>query len=244
MIRKMNPATKHPGGPNGVARSNEPRVRLLLVDDHAILRLGIRAVLELEADFDVVGEAGDAEEALQQLAQHEVDVVLLDLALPGRTGMDLLPDLRQRFPRARTLVLTAHADEEYVRASISAGANGYMLKNADRDELLQGIRAVHRGERFLCAEVSAQIVRGYLNGQEEKRPPTPRVELITRRERDVLTRVASGKQNKTIAHELGLSVKTVRKHRQNLMRKLSLHNSAAITAFAIGNGFISPNGAT
>src|ERR1700752_5139102 len=105
MIRKMNPATRHPGGANGVARSNEPRVRLLLGDDHAILRLGIRAVLELQADLDVVAEAGDANDALQQLAQREFDVVLLDLALPGRSEVDLLPDIRQRFPSVRVLVL-------------------------------------------------------------------------------------------------------------------------------------------
>jgi DNA-binding NarL/FixJ family response regulator len=213
-------------------------VRLLIVDDHAILRLGIRAILEIESDFRVVAEAGDANEALQRLSDTPVDVVLLDLALPGRSGVDLLPELQQRFPHTRALVLTGHSGEEYVRSCLSAGASGYVLKSSGRSELLNAIRAVHRGERFLCSEVAAQIVRGYLSETEPRKVPAS-IDLITQRERDVLTLVASGKQNKAIAQQLGLSVKTVRTHRQNLMRKLSLHNAAALTAFAIGSGLLS-----
>lgn len=234
----MNPAKQQRNGSDGAAA----RIRVLLVDDHAILRLGIRAVLELESDLDVVGEAGDSLETMEQLEHRGIDVLLLDLALPGRSGVDLLPDIRLRFPQVRVLILTGHAGEEYVRACFANGASGYLLKNASRTELLQAIHTVHRGERYVCEEISAQILRGYLNGTELQRAPPARVDIMTQRERDVLTRVASGKQNKTIAHELGLSVKTVRKHRQNLMRKLSLHNSAAITAFAIGNGFVSADG--
>jgi len=166
--------------------------------------------------------------------------VVSDLAMPGRGGLELLGELQARHPEIRVLVLSAHSSEEYIRASLARGARGYVLKDSSRAELLQAIRSVHRGEQYLCRAVSSHVLSGYL-GRSSAPRGAPVAGPVTRREREVLTLVASGHPNKKIAHQLGLSVKTVQKHRQNLMQKLSLHNAAAVTAYAIHHGLISAN---
>jgi len=213
------------------------RLRLAVVDDHMILRQGLKALLELESDLEVVGEVGDATGALELVRRLRPDVVLSDIALPGRSGLDIIGEMRACCPEIRILVLTAHASEEYIRVALNARADGYVLKDSSREELLHAIRLVAKGERYLCQAVAARVVSGYLDGARQRNQGGP--PAMTDRERQVLTCIAKGLPNKLIARDLGVSVKTVEKHRSNLMRKLSLHNTAEVTMYAVKNGLVS-----
>lgn len=213
------------------------KCRLVLVEDHAILREGLRALLELEHDLQIVGESTNGLDAVELVRQLAPALVISDIALPGRSGIELIGCLRQVLPGVKILVLTAHNSEEYIRAALNAGADGYVLKDACRVELLQAIRAIQSGQTFLCASVTAKVVSGYLRPKSEG-PALSSAALVTGREREVLTQVALGSSNKVIARALGVSVKTVEKHRANLMRKLTLHNTAAVTRFAIRHGMV------
>src|SRR5882672_12355881 len=213
----------------------KPKIRIVLVEDHAILREGLKALIEIESDFDIVGEFGSVEDCLEGIAGLQADLLLTDLALPGRSGIELLAEIQRLSPMTRKLVLTAHENEEYIRAALNAGANGYVLKDANSAELMLAIRTVSTGQQFLCKAIASKILSGYLSG--DQRPSSAAVaQSITEREREVLTRIALGSSNKLIARELGVSPKTVEKHRSNLMRKLQLHNAAAITTYAIRHG--------
>ena len=215
----------------------DSRSRLVVVEDHAILREGLRALLELEPDLQIAGEASDGINAVQVVESLKPTLLITDIALPRRSGIELIGCLRQLRLDLKILVLTAHSSEEYIRAALNAGADGYVLKDASRADLLQAIRAVLDGQTYLCSSVTAKVVSGYL------RPKTADSEVVTvdhvtGREREVLTRVALGQSNKAIARSLGVSIKTVEKHRANLMRKLTLHNTAAVTRFAIRHGMV------
>ena len=217
----------------------KPKIRIVLVEDHAILREGLKALIDIESDFDIVGEFGCVEDCLLGIVDLNADLLLTDLALPGRSGIELLTEMQGLCPLMRKLVLTAHENEEYIRAALNAGANGYVLKDANSAELMLAIRTVSLGQQFLCKAIASKILSGYLSGHApgDQRTAVPAVaQSITEREREVLTRIALGNSNKLIARELGVSPKTVEKHRSNLMRKLQLHNAAAITMFAIRNG--------
>jgi DNA-binding NarL/FixJ family response regulator len=213
------------------------RNRIMLVEDHAVLREGLRALLELEQDLRIVCESANGIDAVPAVESLTPDLVIIDIALPGRSGIELIGCLRQLRAAPRILVLTAHNSEEYIRAALNAGAHGYVLKDASRAELLQAIRAVLRGDTYLCAAVTAKVVTGYLRPMPEPLSLSA-LELLTEREREVLRRVALGWSNKLIARELQVSIKTVEKHRANLMRKLTLHNTAAVTRFAIRHGIV------
>jgi DNA-binding NarL/FixJ family response regulator len=216
-----------------LARSN-----LVLVEDHAILREGLRALLELEPDLRIVGEAANAIDAVAAIDLVNPSLVITDIALPGGSGIELIGRLRMARRQLKILVLTAHNSEEYIRAALNAGADGYVLKDATRADLLQAIRAVLSGQTYLCSSVTAKVVSGYLHPKAEESPDSA-ADQVTGREREVLTRVALGESNKLIARALGVSVKTIEKHRANLMRKLTLHNTAAVTRFAIRHGMLS-----
>jgi DNA-binding NarL/FixJ family response regulator len=214
------------------------KIRIVLVEDHAILRDGLKALIKIEPDFAVVGEFGAVDQCLAGIAELQPDLVVTDLELPRRSGIELLGHIKEIVPKARKLVLTAHDSEEYVRAAFNAGADGYVLKDTDRAELMLAIRTVAAGQQFLCDAVANKVLSGYLRGDAPRRG-TASAPRITGREREVLTRIALGQSNKFIARSLELSVKTVEKHRSNLMRKLDLHNAAAITLFAVRNGLTS-----
>ena len=220
------------------ANEIKPKIRIVLVEDHAILREGLKALIELETDFDVVGEFCSVDESLDGIRNLQPDIVVTDLGLPGRSGIELLSEIKRLSPMTRKLVLTAHENEEYIRAALNAGAEGYVLKDANSAELMLGIRTVSLGQQFLCRAIASKILSGYLSGDQRPASVTA-TQSITGREREVLTRIALGNSNKLIARELGVSPKTVEKHRSNLMRKLQLHNAAAITMFAIRNGMTS-----
>lgn len=213
-------------------------LRLAIVDDHIILRQGLRALLEIESDLTVVGEAGTAKEAIELVRRTQPALVLSDIALPDQSGLALIGQLRACCPELKILMLTAYCSEDYIRVALSSRADGYVLKDATRAELLYAIRAVARGEKFLCAAITTRLMSGLIS-TDEGAGVSRAVVSITGREREVLTRIALGLPNKLIAKELALAVKTVEKHRANLMRKLSLHNSAEVTMYAVRTGMVS-----
>jgi DNA-binding NarL/FixJ family response regulator len=213
------------------------RMRIVLVEDHVILREGLKALLEMDPDVRVVGEAANVSDGLAAIESLEPSVVITDIGLPDRSGIDLIEALRARKCSSPILVLTVLHSEEKLRAAMHAGASGFVLKDSPLAELIEGLHAVSSGKKFLCETLSKQIFGGMANNVIRDQDRT-KVRLITRREREVLTRIALGKSNKGVARELGLSVKTVEKHRSNLMRKLNLHNSAAVTMFALRHGLV------
>lgn len=227
----------------GTVRMPDPAkqrvIRILLIEDHVILREGLKSLLEIENDLEVIGEAGSGEEGLREAAVAKPDLVITDIRLPGRSGLSIIPDLRQVNPEGRILVLTAHCTDEYVRAALEAGADGYVLKDATRSDLIQGIHTVADGQKYFSTPVASKLVSGFLgvagDGSSDKS------DRITRRERQVLRLVASAYSNKNIAAKLGLSIKTVEKHRSNLMKKLGLHSTAAVTLYAIRHNLVSPD---
>jgi DNA-binding NarL/FixJ family response regulator len=210
-------------------------LRLVLVEDHVILREGVKALLELTSDVLIVGEYGCVQSGLDGINELQPDVIVVDLALPNGSGIELLAKTRHLSPRSRTLVLTGSDKAEYIRAAFDAGADGYVLKNASAAELILAIRTVSTGQRFLCKTIAGRVLSGFLL-RDNTPPPRTTCKSITAREQEVLSRVAQGCSNKTIARELGVSPKTIEKHRSNLMRKLQLHNAASITMYAITNG--------
>jgi DNA-binding NarL/FixJ family response regulator len=225
-----------PGRCNGIGVDlMSTRIRVVLVEDHAILRAGLRALIELEEDLQVVAEASSSLEGLRVAQETHPALLITDLAMPGGSGLAAIEQLRATCPEVHVLVLTAYCTDEYIRAALKAGADGYVLKDASRVELLQAIRAVVAGQKYFSEPVSARVLSGYLGRGAPASEPYPR---ITEREREVLTRIALGDSNKRVALALRLSIKTVEKHRANLMRKLELHNTAAVTLFAVRNGLV------
>jgi DNA-binding NarL/FixJ family response regulator len=211
------------------------RLRVMLVEDHAILRQGLKALLETDSRVQIVGEASTVAQALTAIHMLNPSVVITDIGLPGRSGIDLIAALHEQRPEIPILVLTGQQSEICLNAALRAGARGFILKDASHGELVEGLLAVAAGQKFLCAALSGGILRDLADNMKEDTAP---MHLITRREREVLTRIAMGQSNKESARDLCLSVKTVAKHRSNLMRKLKLHNSAAVTMFALRHGLV------
>jgi two-component system, NarL family, response regulator NreC len=211
------------------------QARIVLIEDHAILRDGLRALLELEPNLQVVGEAGTALEGARVTRTTGPTLIITDLAMPGGLGLRAIDELRTACPGVRVLVLTAYCTDEYIHAALNAGADGYVLKDASRAELLHAVRVVIAGQKYFSEPVSARLVSSYLRRNEPVMAGCPR---ITERERQVLTRVALGETNKRVAMALRLSIKTIAKHRANLMRKLDLHNTAAVTLIAVRSGML------
>jgi DNA-binding NarL/FixJ family response regulator len=212
-------------------------LRVMLVEDHAILRQGLKALLETDSRVQIVGEAATVAQALTAIHLLNPSVVITDIGLPGQSGIELIAALHEQRPEIPILVLTAQHSEICLHAALRAGARGFILKNASHAELIEGLVAVAAGQKFLCAALSEGILRDLADDVKDEEDTAP-MHLITRREREVLTRIAMGQSNKESARELCLSVKTVAKHRSNLMRKLKLHNSAAVTMFALRHGLV------
>jgi DNA-binding NarL/FixJ family response regulator len=207
------------------------RIRVLLADDHTIVRDGVCALLEDEPDMTVVGAAKDGREAVQLACDLEPDVVLMDVVMPGLNGLEATRQLRRERPRIQILVLTMHEDEEYVRQMLAAGAAGYVLKDAAARDLLGAIRAVYRGEAVLSPAVTRLVLEDYLRWADLN--CSPEESCLTPREREVLQLIAEGHTNRQIAEILCLSIKTVQSHRANLMHKLGLHDRGELIKYAI-----------
>jgi len=214
-------------------------IRILIADDHDVVRSGLRALLSRTAGFNVVAEASDGEEALQQATRHKPDVAILDLSMPKLNGVDTTRAIKEANPDIKVLVLTIHESEEYVWQVIRAGANGYLLKTADKDELAAAVNSVADGQRFFSPSVSELIIDEFANRMREEDTPKPRAgDLLTRRETEVLRLIAYGWTNKEVAAELFLSARTINTHRSNLMRKLDIHDTAGLVRYAIQVGIV------
>jgi DNA-binding NarL/FixJ family response regulator len=214
----------------------ERRIRLALVEDHRVLREGLRALLEMNEDIDVVGEAGTAADALILAERLQPDILLTDISLPDRSGIALIRELRARSVSCHVVMLTAYKTEEYIRAALDGGASGYILKDAGCAELVTGLRTVAAGRKFLCSAIGDMLVYRYMSPTESQ--SVSPLTSLTERETEVLTRIARGESNKRMARALTLSVKTIEKHRSNLMRKLALHNTSEVTRFAIRHALV------
>ena len=215
----------------------DKKIRIVLAEDHTILREGLRALLSVNPKFQIVGEAADGREAVRSVEKLGPDLVMMDLSMPRMTGMDAIREIKKRYPETKVVALTVHKTEEYLRTTLRAGADAYVLKDATHDELILAIENVLKGKTFLSPGVSEKVIEGYL-AEKGSRVPTSVSELLSQREREVLKLIAEGYKNKEIADDLCISLKTVEKHRANLMKKLDLHNAAALTAYAIEQGLI------
>jgi DNA-binding NarL/FixJ family response regulator len=213
-------------------------MNVLLVEDHALVRQGIRALLDEEPDITVVGEAGHGREALKLVEELRPDVVLMDLSLPGMGGVELTQHIRKRFPSTRVLVLSMHDSEEYVSRALRVGAAGYVLKQSTSTELVLAVRAVAAGSTFLSPGVSQILIRDYVHRAESKERDDAALSILTPREREVLQLLARGLNNRQTAERLYISIKTVETHRGNMMRKLDVHDRAGLVRFAIDAGLI------
>ena len=211
------------------------RVRVLIVDDHDMVRQGLVAFLHVFDDLELAGEAENGAVAVQRCAEVQPDVVLMDLMMPGMNGLEAAARAVRDFPEVRVIILSVNASEEYVLQSLRAGAAGYLLKNISPAELEAGIRAVARGERYLTAAVSRHVIEAYL---QRVGPEASSLERLTPRQREVLQLVAEGATTKEIAHRLGISVKTAEMHRGQLMEALGIHDVAGLVRYAIRMGVV------
>jgi len=214
------------------------KIRILLADDHALVRSGLIRLLEPNKDILVVGEAEDGEEAIRKTKELKPDVVVIDLSMPKINGIEAAKIISKECPESRVLVLTMHENEEYVYQIFRSGANGYILKNANRNEITTAIRAVAKGERFFSSRVSEIMVEGYLRKAEEREKGTDSSDVeLTTREREVLSLIAEGCNNQQIGDKLFISPRTVDTHRTNIMQKLDIHDAANLVKYALEHGF-------
>jgi len=211
-------------------------IRVLVVDDHAILRDGIRSILESQEDIIVVGEANNGEEALTFVSNLLPDVVLMDISMPKTNGLEATRLIKERFPQVKVLILTQHDNREYIAPALAAGASGYVLKRSGRREMLNALRQVYEQGAFLTGNVTQEVLKEYsLNGQGKKEDE----QHLTDRERQVLRLIVGGKSNKEIALDLGISPKTVSVHRTNLKLKLNVQNTVELIRYASNNPLVS-----
>lgn len=213
------------------------KTRLLLVDDHAVVRSGLRMLLGNEDDVEIIGEAGTAAEALASAANLKPDVILMDIGLPDKSGIEATREIKAQFPNVAIVALTIHEDEEYFFKMLEAGASGYVPKRAAPDELLTAIRAAAHGEVYLYPSMAKLLVRDYLVSEPADKE-RPAGKELTDREQEVLTHLAEGESNEEIAKALVISPKTVARHRENIMHKLNLHSRAELVRYAIRKGII------
>ena len=211
--------------------------RIVIAEDHAILRQGLRSLLSSHDDLEVVGEAEDGLEAVRCIETNNPDLVLLDLSMPKMDGISVIKEIKSRHTETKILALTMYRKEEYVLEVFKSGAEGYCLKSSPYDELLIAIRAVLSGKHYVSPEVSEKVLEGYLEGRKTIRKKSS-WDTLTQREREVLKLVGENYKNKEIADYLCISVKTVEKHRANIMQKLDLHTASALTAYAIEKGLV------
>ena len=214
------------------------KIRILVTDDHALIRGGIVGLLNAQADMEVVGEAGSGEEAIQKTAALTPDVVLMDIGMPGISGLDATKHIREQTPSAQVLILTMHDREDYLFQALKTGAAGYILKGADIQDLLSAIRSVHGGGVYLYPTVTKTLLTDYLR-RVESGEKVDGYDGLSEREREVLKLIALGQTTTEIAKDLSLSPHTVQSHRDHIMEKLSLHRKADLVRYAIRKGLIS-----
>ncbi len=213
-------------------------IRVVVADDHAIVREGIRTVLEQAEDIEVVAEASNGGDALTAVDKHGPDVLLLDISMPGMSGLEVAARLRTERPTTRVLILSVYDDADYVLEAVRSGAHGYLRKDSPPAELRAAVRAVRAGEEYFSAPVAGRLSAA-LREEQERKEHDARFAQLTERERDVLRLIAAGRTNKEAASELGISHRTVETHREHLMKKLDAHSVAELIRFALKSGIIS-----
>ena len=214
-------------------------IRLILVEDHKVVRSGLRMLLESETDVEIVGEFGTAREAFTGVQELQPDVVLMDIGLPDISGIEATTKIKDLYPKTVIVALTIHEDEEYFFKMLEAGVGGYVPKRAAPEELLTAIRAAAKGEVYIYPSLAKYLVKDYVSQDQETRAARA-LDGLTAREREVLTHLAEGESNSEIGVDLGISPKTVSRHRENIMRKLNLHSRVELVRYAIRKGIIQP----
>ena len=219
------------------------RVKILIADDHAVVRSGLRVLLHSFPDFSVVGEASDGEQAIRLAQERKPDVILMDISMPVLDGIEATKRIMEQQPDARVIILSVHEDEEYVRQILSAGARGFVLKNAGRKEIAEAVRSAYAGERFFSPGISKLIIEGFIKRDKEQLQAQEQLQThskqqLTKREIEVLQYIAQGFTNRKIAEALFLSIRTINTHRTNLMQKLDIHDTARLVRYAIETGLV------
>lgn len=215
----------------------EEKKRILIAEDHAIVRDGLRSLLQSGNDFEVVGEAADGMEAIRAASKSDPDLILLDLNMPRMDGISVIKDIKKQSPDIKILALTMHKDEEYILEAFRSGADGYCVKTSSGEEVLSAIKIVLSGKQYVSPEISDKVLEGYLEGNKTLKKESS-WNSLTQREKEVLKLVGEGYQNKYISDYLCISIKTVEKHRANIMEKLDLHNASELTAYAYEKGLV------
>lgn len=210
---------------------------ILLADDHSILRAGLRSILNTKSELDVIAEASNGIDAIKAALSIKPDLLLTDLSMPKKNGTEAISEIKKRLPDTKCLVLTMHTSEEHIRMALNAGADGYILKDDSHEELLTAIKTVLSGKTYLSPSICGNVVHGYLNSSDTVKTVTP-LDALTPREREVIKLIAEGNRSKDIAEDLSISIKTVEKHRSNLMKKLNMHSISNLTNYAIKNGLV------
>lgn len=215
------------------------RIKVLLAEDHTIVRKGIRSLLDSEPDIEVVGEAEDGREAVEKAERLSPDVVLMDISMPSLNGLEATRQILRRSPEVKVLILTMHTNEEYIFQFLRAGAAGYLIKQTAPIELVSAIQAVYRGDSFLSPAISKTLIEEYVRQSEALGHYEDSYDKLTEREREVLQLLAEGFSNREIAEKLHISIKTAGVHRTNLMEKLDIHSLTELTKYALRKGIIS-----
>ena len=219
-------------------------IKILLADDHALVRAGIRSLLQGLSGIQVIAEAGEGHETLHLIKEKKPDIVLLDISMPGLNGLEITGQVTKKFPKVRIIILSMHMSEEYVLHAIRVGAAGYLLKNSGTEELELAIKSVARGEMYLSPPVSRQVITDYIERLNDKtrhkKSESGLCKILTPRQREILQLIAEGYTTKEIANKLNVSVKTVGTHRTQLMERLDIHNIAGLVRYTIRMGIITP----
>jgi len=213
-------------------------IRILLADDHIVMRSGLRVLLERQTGYQVIGEAADGRQAIELAEAHSPDVAVIDIAMPNLNGIEAARQITAKLPNVAVVILSMHSDESYVLRALKAGARGYLLKDSPEADLIAAIRAVHDGKAFFSPAISKMLVEDYMR-QLQQRDVEDTYELLTSREREVLQLLAEGKSNKETAGILGLSLYTIETHRSNILQKLNLHGTPELILYAVRKGVIS-----
>jgi DNA-binding NarL/FixJ family response regulator len=217
---------------------NSSKIRVYLVDDQAMIRAALRSFLSQRESFEIVGTSGDARKAIEEIATLRPDVVMLDITMPGLSGLDAIPLIRKEAPRAKVIMLTHHEGETFVEQALRAGAEGYVSKDSQPAELELAIAAVHRGDPYVSPKVAGGLVGGLRSRRGTAAPVKSRLATLTGREREVFQLLAIGKSNKEVASALDISLGTAKKHRENLQRKLECNSAADLARLAIREGLL------
>ena len=218
------------------------KTRILIADDHDVVRSGLRMLLQSSPDYTIVGEAANGEDAVKMANKLKPDIAILDVSMPKMNGIEATKLISERLPKTRVVILTVHEDEEYVYQILKAGASGYVLKNAGKKEIFNAIRSAMAGERFFSPGISKVIIEGFIkqdrNQDRQQQDPGASQKILTKREIEVLQQIAEGHTNRQIAETLFLSFRTVNTHRANIMQKLGIHDTAGLVRYAISLGLV------